>query len=597
MKQSENQEWVFPEREGSTEELERGLGISPVTAHLLARRGFGELDAAKDFLRPSLGALCPPETLPNMEAATERLERAIKDKEPILLFGDYDVDGSTGAAILEQVLEALGAVVSSHIPNRTEGYGLGTARLQKAADDGVRIVISIDNGIAALEEAAFLKSVGVDLIVADHHTMGDTLPEAVALIHPRLPGSTYANPDLCGAGVAFKLAWGIAARMGINGKATGALREILLRCLSLVALGTVADVVSLTGENRVLVRFGLKALSVRPTAGITELLRISRVDGDPSTMDVAFRLAPRLNAAGRMGDARRAFDLLMTDDPERAKELAEELDRENVARRDLQARVYEEARENVSEGYGEEVAAAGIVAWNEGWPHGVVGIVAAKLTEAFKRPALVVSVEGEFAKGSGRSVSGVDLLASLEPHRELFERMGGHAAAVGFTIRTDRLQQLREAFDAGVKQVLGLGSEAEQREVAARLDGYEVEADVEVELGEVSRDLLEELEQMSPFGQGNPEPLFAVRNVTLAGAPRLMGKTGAHVSFLLKQGASVFRTVAFGRRDLWELLQDKTKAGPGGPKTFEVAFRPRLNRWRGQVKVELELKAIRFPED
>jgi single-stranded-DNA-specific exonuclease len=359
-------------------------------------------------------------------------------------------------------------------------------------------------------------------------------------------------------------------------------------------------VVELKGENRVLVRFGLKSLAVGAAPGLRELMRISRVEGDPSTIDVGFRLAPRLNAAGRMGDARRAFRLLVTQDEDEARALALELEDENKRRRELQARVFDEAKRQVEEVYlsdgAKSVAQPGIVVWSQGWPHGVVGIVAAKLTETYERPALVVSVEGEFAKGSGRTVSGVDLLASLEPHRALCKRLGGHAAALGFTISVEALPALRDAFHAGVREVTGLSKDAGCAEIDARLAGYEVQADVEVELSEISRDLLDELENMAPFGQGNPEPLFAARRVTLAGTPKLMGKTGAHVSFMLRQGERVMRTVAFGRPELWDELQEKAGPGPGGPRTFEVAFHPRVNRWRGQAKLELELQAIRFHE-
>jgi single-stranded-DNA-specific exonuclease len=301
-----------------------------------------------------------------------------------------------------------------------------------------------------------------------------------------------------------------------------------------------------------------------------------------------------------MGDARRAFQLLVTQDPAEAQQLAEELDAANKARRELQARVTREAREQVEavylQGGAERPSEAGIVAWSEGWPHGIVGIVAAKLTELYGRPALVAAVEGERAKGSGRSVSEVDLLASLEPHRDLFVRMGGHQAAVGFTVDAAQLPALRQAFDRGVRAGLELPEDAEAAEVDARLAGYAVQADVEVDLSEISRDLLDELDRMGPFGQGNPEPLFAARAVELAGAPRLMGKTGAHVSFMLRQGERVMRTVAFGRPELWDELQQKAGPRPGGAPTFEVAFHPRINRWRGEDRLELELQAIRFPD-
>lgn len=596
-------DWLIPERETERErELVHGLGVSPLVAHLLRRLGYEEAEEAKSFLEPKLGDLLDPAGLPNMGAATDRLEAAIAAGEKILLFGDYDVDGITGASVLFLTLGALGAEVEVHIPDRSEGYGINTERLARAADEGVRVVVSIDNGIAAIDEAAFLAERGLDLIVADHHTMGDTLPQACALVHPRMEGSTYDNPHLCGAGVAFKLAWSIAGRLGREGRASPKLRQVLVQCMALVALGTVADVVQLVGENRVLVRHGLKVLAALrddpecPLPGLKALCSIARLmeEAELDTTHVAFRIAPRLNAAGRMGEARRAFRLLTTSNADEAEALAQELDGENRRRRELQARVFKEAEQQVRDVYG-ETPPAGIVAWGPSWPHGVVGIVAAKLTETFHRPALVASVEGERAKGSGRSLAGVDLLASLEANGELFVRHGGHAAAVGFTIDCERLQELREAFPRGVKASLGLGADAEQREIDARLEGYEVVSDAEVDLDEVSRDLIEDLAKLSPFGAGNPEPLFTAREVILAGEPRLMGKTGQHVSFMLRQGERVFRTVAFGRPDVWELLRERARPGPDGAQTFEVAFRPRLNRWKGTAKVELELQAIRFP--
>lgn len=580
--------------------LARDLGVSAVTAHLLLRLGHEDREQARTFLEPSLAGLLDPAGLPGIAAACDRLERALAAREPVLLFGDYDVDGITGSAVLHEVLRALGFVVEAHIPDRAEGYGLSRPRLERAAAEGVKVVISIDNGIAALDEAAFLKGAGIDLIVCDHHGFAERLPEACALIHPRLPGSTYANPHLCGAGVAFKLAWAIAARRGRNGRAEPAVREVLLRCLALVALGTVADVVPLVGENRVLVRYGLRTLGAlagkaeQAGPGLAALCALARLEGRaPDTTDVGFRLAPRLNAAGRMGRARRAFELLVTRDPAEARRLAEELDAENRRRREVQQRVYEEACAQVDEVYGERPQAAGLVAWSEGWPHGIVGIVAAKLTERYGRPALVASLEPGRAKGSGRTAGGVDLLAALESARPLFERLGGHAAALGFTAAPERLEEIRAAFDRGVRDGLGLGPDADPREVAARLDGFEVVADAEIGLEEVSRELLDELEALSPFGEGNPEPVFAAREVVLAGEPRLLGDSGKHVAFMLKQGGRVVRTVAFGRPDLWALLRERA-SGPGGPRPFQVAFRPRLNRWKGEARVELELEAIKF---
>jgi single-stranded-DNA-specific exonuclease len=592
--------WIVPERDEVARDLARRLGISPVTAEILLRRGYGQQESAKEFLEPSLSKLLDPAGLPDIKVGAERLAAAIKNGEKVLLFGDYDVDGTTGAVVLSEVLAQLGAKVDVHIPDRGEGYGMNAPRLERAAAEGVKVVVSIDNGIAAVEEAELLRSKAIDLIVADHHTMGPTLPKALALIHPRLPGSTYGNEHLCGAGVAFKLAWATAGQLGPNGRPSRAMVDTLLRCLAYVALGTVADVVPLVGENRIIVRFGLRALtagSVQGGApGLRALLEVGKVTGDTAlgTHEVAFRLAPRLNAAGRMGVARRAFELLTTRDPLRAKALAEELDQENDRRRVVQDRVFGEAKKQVEAAYGPApLRAPGIVVWAEGWPHGVVGIVAAKLTETYQRPALVAGLEHGKAKGSGRTCGGVDLLASLEPARPLFAKMGGHQAAVGFTADPSNMEAVREAFNRGVAAGLGLPEGTSPEEVAARLEGYEVVADAQVRLDEVSRQLIDEIEKMSPFGQGNAEPLFAARDVTIAGEVRPMGKNGEHLAFNVRQGDRVLRTVAFGRPDLVLALQERARAGPGAAARFDLAFRPRINRWNGEVKVELELKAIR----
>lgn len=600
--------WQVAERE-----TERGrvlamkLGVTPVLAQLLIQRGHDDPAAARSFLEPAFSQLVKPAGLPDIDAGAARVLRAITAKEKVLLFGDYDVDGTTGSVVLHEVLTALGGDVEVHIPDRSEGYGLNAPRLERAIADGVKLVISIDTGVTAVAEAELLASRGVDFVVCDHHTLGPTLPKAVAIIHPRLPASTYANPNLCGAGVAFKLAWAVAELAG-GGKMSPKLRDVVMRCVAFVALGTVADVVPLVGENRVLVRFGLRALS-QAGEGARALLQVAALEPGtlPTATDIGFRLAPRLNAAGRMGSARRAFQLLVTKDRDEAARLAKELDEENGKRRALQDRVYREAVAQVLEVYGDParpdapLRRPGIVAWHEGWPHGIVGIVAAKLTERFKRPALVASVEttpgGEVkAKGSGRTCGDVDLLRALEPGRAHLQRFGGHAAACGFTADPKELDGLRAAFDRGVAASLGLPEDAPPHEVAARLEGYEVVADAEVALGEVNRQLVDELDRLAPFGEGNAEPVFAARGVTLVGEPRPMGAKGEHVSVLLRQGTTTFRAVAFGREDLLRLLVEKARPGPGGPATLDVAFRPKRNTWNGETKVELELEELRLVE-
>jgi len=611
--------WQVAERE-----TERGralamhLGVTPVTAHLLIQRGHDDPAAARSFLEPTLAELVKPAGLPDIEAGAARVLRAITSKEKVLLFGDYDVDGTTGSVILHEVLTALGGDVAVHIPDRSEGYGLNAPRLERAIADGVKLVISIDTGVTAVAEAELLAARGVDFVVCDHHTLGATLPKAVAIIHPRLPSSTYANPNLCGAGVAFKLAWAVAELAG-GGKMSAPVKQVVLRCVAFVALGTVADVVPLVGENRTLVRWGLRGLrgagegmrALLAAVGMQELLEWQGPEVperlQPSATDIGFRLAPRLNAAGRMGSARRAFQLLVTKDAVEATKLARELDEENGKRRTLQDRVYREAVAQVLQVYGDAGAPdaplrrPGIVAWHEGWPHGIVGIVAAKLTERFNRPALVASIETGAdgvakAKGSGRTCGGVDLLKALEPGKGHLLRFGGHAAACGFTADPKELDGLRSAFDRGVAASLGLSEDTPPHEVAARLEGYEVVADAQLELGEVSRQLVDELDKLAPFGEGNAEPVFTARGVTLVGQPRPMGARGEHVSVLLRQGSTTVRAVAFGREDLLRLLMERARPGPNGPAALDVAFRPKRNTWNGETKIELELEDLRLVE-
>jgi single-stranded-DNA-specific exonuclease len=618
--------WVYPESDGPLAgALARDARISPLLARLLLRRGVATPDAAAAFLDPALTQLHDPSLLPNIAPALDRISAAIAAHEPILLYADYDVDGTTGAAILYDVLTRLGGTVLVHVPDRVkDGYGLKVERLKRAREEeGARVVISIDNGVAALDEARFCREIGLDLIVTDHHTMKSELPDALAVIHPRVPSSRYPNPHICGAGVAFKLAWAAAQRMsspraGVgpgSGAAAGTklpaeLRERLLCALGLVALGTIADVVALKDENRAFVRHGLKVLGLGPTPGIRALLSVCDEDQEkPKRLDsthVAFQVAPRLNAAGRMGDARRAFELLTAPTDDRAHALAAELDRENARRRGVQKETLASARAEIERVYGKNSGlaadAAGIVIAGADWPLGVVGIVAAKLVEEFHRPVLVLTAQADakagpalLFKGSGRSVPEVDLLRCLERCREHLETFGGHAAACGLSLTRERIDAFRAAWSAAVAAERG-SLDASPHEASAPLDGVAppLVIDLEVALADVSPNLLHELDLLEPYGQGNRPPLLAARGLELAGEPRPMGRDGDHCSFFVRQGESVLRTVAFGRRDLLEVLRSRARDRRGG--RFELAFRPKLNRWNGTTSVELECEELRFRE-
>jgi single-stranded-DNA-specific exonuclease len=416
------------------------------------------------------------------------------------------------------------------------------------------------------------------------------------VIHPRVPGSKYPNPHICGAGVAFKLAWAVAQHRGVPSSAgikrpTAEMRQRLLAALGLVALGTVADVVSLEGENRAIVRYGLRALELGPTAGIRALVGSAETqdarNGTQSTLDsthIAFQLAPRLNAAGRMGDASRAFKLLTAQTDAEALLLAAELDRENSRRRGIQKETTEAARAECARVYGDATPPALVVA-GEGWPLGVVGIVAAKLVEDQRRPVLCLTIDGDMAKGSGRSIPGFDLVRALDRCKEHLVSYGGHAAACGLVIERSRIDAFREAWTrAAAEEHAGKGALGEAR----------LEIDLEVDLRDVTQELLHELSLLEPHGQGNRPPLFGTRAVTLAGEPRPMGRGGDHCSFFVRHREHVLRVVAFGKPELLDLLRTRAMNGPTRPP-FEIAFRPRLNRWNGSVSVELELEDVRFP--
>lgn len=568
------------------------LGVSPLLGMLLRQRGFSDLETARAFLRPAMKAIHDPELLPNIEAGTERLEKAVRDKEPILLFGDYDVDGITGAAILHTILSELGAVVRAYIPDRfTDGYGLNPVTLARIiAEESTRVVVSIDNGVVAFEAADFLKEEGIDLIVTDHHRMEEgRLPEAAAVIHPKVDGSRYPNPNLCGAGVAFKLAWSVARRISGGGKLPPRQRELMLESMALVALGTVADVMPLTGENRTLVKYGLEALERGPTPGIEALVEVSGARKPLGAGSVSFRIAPRINAAGRLGAGRRAFDLLVCRDAERSRELAAVLDKENDTRREIEKELAENAYRQVEERYGEEPTLAGLVAAGEGWHEGVVGIVASRVAERYRRPSLVLAIldDGARAKGSGRSALGVDLKAALDDCKDLLLGYGGHEAAVGLSLPAENIPALRERFAEAVARLKGVREGAD-----LPLTEPELKIDAEMELDELDEHLIYQLGYLEPFGYGNRKPVFAA-TVQLGGSPRLMGKDNRHLSFYVKSGGASYRAIYWSRADLFDPLLERS-ALRGRPRAIRIAFRPEFNTYKGQTSIQLIIQDLKL---
>jgi single-stranded-DNA-specific exonuclease len=558
--------------------------VSPVVAQLLLNRGVTEPAAASRFLEAPLAGLHPPAALPHVPAAADRLYQAIRDREKVCVYGDYDADGVTGTAILLLLLNHLGADVEFHVPLRlSEGYGLSCDKLRELAGRGVSLVISVDCGIASLEEADEARRLGLGLIVTDHHEMrtqdgAPLLPAADVLVHPRLPGSTYPFDGLSGAGVALKLAWAVAQRASGSERVTAELRELLLDAVGLAALGLVADVVPLYDENRIFVRHGLERIRARPSVGLKALLEAAQVGGDkPITAeDVGFRLAPRLNAAGRLGCARLAVELLTTRNAAKARELAAWLEEQNQSRQTLERKMTARARD-VLDG-GDLARAAGIVLAAPDapdWHQGVVGIVAGRLAEQYGRPALVISIKSDegIAVGSGRSVPGFPLHEALKACEAHLLGHGGHAAAAGLKLRPESIDAFRAAFVAVAAAHFPDGDPPPPC----------LTLDAEVPLSAVTAGLLRDIDRLEPYGAQNPKPKFLAAGVRVEGARRIgSGEVQRHLDFRARQGETTFRCVAWGMADRMEEL-----LSAGGDCC--LAFTPRVNEWQGYRRIELHV--------
>lgn len=482
-------------------QLKVSFAALPVLADLLVRRGITEPDLAARFLAPSLQHLHDPFQMSGMKAAVERLEAAIERKEKVLIYGDYDVDGTTAIVVLKTAIEIAGGTAGFHVPHRLrEGYDLREDVIERAAADGVHLIISVDMGIRAFAAAEAARRAGVDLIVTDHHLPGqDGIPRALAVVNPNQAGCEYPCKYLCGAGVAFKLAEGLMQRR-LDGKDQ---LRLLMSFMKVVAIATIADAVPLLDENRVFAKLGLEGLRKPVNAGLRALLEVAKLgDGRMlSATEVAFRIAPRLNAAGRMDVARDVVELFSVKDAEKAREIAGRLDRLNADRQDEERRIMESIEQRLTEDPALREAYCMVVD-GDGWHRGVIGITATRVVERYTRPAVVVSREGEEAYGSGRSITAFHLLDAIESCRHLFTRFGGHAHAVGFVLPSRNVLLLREHLDRY----------ARSRLTAADFEP-QLEFDRELRLDEVTPELQHALGLLEPFGMENPEPVFTAKAV------------------------------------------------------------------------------------
>jgi len=555
--------------EAAVNALAEALHLPQAICRLLVQRGFADIDGAKRYLRPGLDQLHDPLLFTGMDVAVARLVRAIRNGERILVHGDYDVDGICSTALLLRALRLWGANAVPFIPRRIEdGYDLTMAGVHAAVQEHASIIVTCDCGTTATEPVRAAREAGVDVIITDHHlpSRDDALPEALAILNARRPGCAYPDKDLAAVGVAYKLALALARALGVS-------NVPVHEMLDLVALATVADVAPLRGENRILVRHGLKRMEHSRNVGLRALIHAAGLEGKPLTAGrVGFIIAPRLNAVGRLDHALRGVELLMTDSEDEANAIARVLEETNRRRQQLDRDTLAEARDMVAaldlhETYG-------IVLAREGWHAGVIGIVASRLVEEFCRPVVLVAVHEGQGKGSGRSIGGFDLHAGLTECRHLFTRYGGHKAAAGVSLPAERVAEFAVAFNAVARTRLT------QSDFVRR-----VHVDLAVPLPEASEDLERLLRHFEPYGAGNPQPVFVARGVRLASPPRVIGKQRDHLKLRLADDDAQMDALGWGMADRARDLADSM--------TVDVAYRLERDDWNGRQQLQLKLADLR----
>jgi single-stranded-DNA-specific exonuclease len=564
--------------------LERSAGIPSVVAQLLVGRGIDCPQAARDFLDAKLSGLRDPEQLPGAVEAAEILHQAIADKRRIIVYGDYDADGMTATAILLGSLRLLGANADYYVPHRIdEGYGLNHEALRAIALEGAQFVVTVDCGIASVAEAETAAECGLTLIITDHHQPGPQLPRAAAIVHPGLPGGGYPFAGLCGAAVALKLAWALCQRASEAKRVSESMRNYLMRAVGLAAVGTIADVVPLVDENRVLVRHGLNCLRHWTVPGLKALEHVTGLDKKPalSCEDVAFTIGPRLNAAGRLGQAQLAIELLSTESPQRAMQLADFVHQLNDQRQSLERSILKSANKQLGAD-ADRHGLPGIVLADREWHPGVIGVVAGRLAEKHHCPAVLIALDPLGAKpgvGSGRSVPGFNLHEALSACSEHLVSHGGHQAAAGLTIDEKNVEAFRIDFCAFAEQAI-----AEEDRVA------ELFVDAETPFAALTHQTVKQIESLAPFGSGNRRPVLCTSGVRLAESPKRMGTHGQHLALRFEQHGVTIRAVAFGGGEWVEQLE-----AVDGP--FSVAFQPVINHFRGRQTVEMHLSDWRPEND
>lgn len=562
--------WVLPghEIERIAEKLIGEHPMPPHFARMLALRGITSLAGANAFINPSLDDLRDPFLMEGMRTAVDRLKQAMRAGEHIMVLGDYDVDGVCGTALFYRVMTNLGLRVSYHVPDRfKEGYGVSREAIDRAIELGVTLVVSVDSGITAFDEAEYVRSKGIDFIITDHHEpQANQIPNALAVLDPKIPGSTYPFRDLAGVGVMFKLLQALYIDTDMD-------PTDLYDELDLVALGTAADVVPLVDENRVLARFGIERMRNTANTGLAALIEISgAMKGRVNSSNIIYLLAPRLNAPGRLSSASKTVELLICENWMRALEIADEIEKENAVRREMNDRVYAEAEDMIRE-LGHEAWTRGIVLASDNWHQGVIGIAASRIVEKYYLPTVLISLEGEVGKGSARSIKEFDICGAMSECESILDTYGGHKYAAGLSIRSGRIEEFRGRF-----------GDILCRDLPDGIPAPSIIIDSEIEFSCLNTHLITFLGKLAPFGENNPIPLFLSRNVRPVYDSRIVGKN--HLKFKLTDGMYTFDAIAFNMGE----MKDRVRADA---EPLDILYNVEENEWMGKKNIQLVVKAIR----
>jgi len=543
------------------------LGVPKIIAQLLLNRGISSIEEAKRFFRPDWEDLHNPYLMKDMDRAVDRAVLALKRKERIFVYGDYDVDGITGVSLLTLFFREMGNEAFFYIPDRLhEGYGLSKSGIQYAAKFGAKLLISVDCGITAIDEIAFANEMGIDVIVSDHHEPSNKLPKAIAILDPKREDCPYPFKELAGVGVAFKFVQAVVERFGLD-------QEMVRQYVDLVALGSAADIVPLIDENRLLVKKGLEKINKLDRLGIRALVESSGLEGrNVGTGQIVFILAPRINAVGRLGNAEKAVRLMITDSEQQAKNIASILESENRSRKNIDEETFKEALEIIELEFDDHNDRA-VVLMREGWHPGVIGIVASRIVEHIHRPTIMIAIDGDVGKGSARSISNFDIYSALKECKDYLLGFGGHRHAAGLTIQLDQVDAFRNAF----KQVVA--EKLQDEDLISKLW-----IDAIITLPEITDKVLRLLNQFAPFGPKNMRPVFLSQNLQTVGNPRVVGKN--HLKFMVRQEGEVFDAIGF---DLGSLSYCLTP----GEGNLNMVYVIEENYWNGKSKIQLRVKDLK----